>query len=389
MAALTTEIVKKEVRSGKSVIRIARKYRVTRQAVYRHLNKLKKRRPKPKSKPKKNYNFIIDWKVYNEGLVKRGEFLLDFGLFGDWKEELEALNGAKRGRPYEYPGSFILFFIRLKSLFKIDYRTLEGIARRLVCFIPQAQKAPDYTTFQVRSMGLGFELEVYGEAKEYDMAGDASGLKPTNRGEYRINRYGRKRRKFVKLHLAVNTKTKQVVYCNVTGEEVRDGKELPAMVSSAQRYGKIENGYFDAAYDWIRNYGMLKGEGINPGIRPRRSMGLAGVRRRIKEIEQGGVGGGELVRLKVLEEYLTDEEGWKKRSGYGKRWAVEDRLSVFKRAFSEYVCSKTLENIRRETIIKVNLMNLFTHLFTKPCTVSPGVGLNKTKKGQKNLHDLM
>jgi len=89
--------------------------------------------------------------------------------------------------------------------------TLEGIARRLVVFIPQAQKAPDYTTFQVRSMRLGFSLEVYGEAKEYDMAGDASGLKPTNRGEYRISHYGVKRKKFVKLHLAVNTKTKQVV----------------------------------------------------------------------------------------------------------------------------------------------------------------------------------
>ena len=93
------------------------------------------------------------------------------------------------------------------------------------------------------------------------------------------------------------------------------------------------------------------------------------------------------MRLKVLTEYLTDEEGWKKRSGYGKRWAVEDRLSVFKRAFSEYVCGKTLENIKRETIIKVNLMNLFTHLFTKPCTVSPGVRLNKTKKVQKSLSD--
>jgi len=387
MAALTIEIVKREVQSGKPVIQIAREYRVTRQAVYRHLNKLKKRRPK--RRPKRNYNFIIDWKVYNEGLVKRGEFLLDFGLFGNWEEELAALNGVKRGRPYEYPASFILFFIRLKSLFKIDYRTLEGIARRLVVFIPQAQKAPDYTTFQVRSMRLGFSLEVYGEAKEYDMAGDASGLKPTNRGEYRISHYGVKRKKFVKLHLAVNTKTKQVVYCNVTVEEVRDGKELPAMVSHAQRYGKIEKGYFDAAYDSIKNYGMLKAEGINPGIRPRRSMDLAWVRRRIKEIEQSGVGGCELVRLKILEEYFTDEEGWKERSGYGMRWAVEDRLSVLKRAFSEYVCGKTLENIKREMIIKVNLMNLFTHLFTKPCAVSPGVGLHKTQKGQKDLSDLM
>jgi hypothetical protein len=97
MASLTTEIVKRELGSGKTVIQIARKYRVTRQAVYRHLNKLKKGRDKLEERHKRNYNFIIDWKVYNEGLVKRGEFLLDFGLFGDWEEELAALNGAKPG----------------------------------------------------------------------------------------------------------------------------------------------------------------------------------------------------------------------------------------------------------------------------------------------------
>jgi hypothetical protein len=366
MAVLTTNIVKRELRSGKSVIQIADKYKVTRQAVYCHINKLKKRKRNCKTRLKKNYNHLIDWRIYNEGLVKRGEFLLDFDLFKDWAKELKGLNATKRGRPYKYPESFILFFARLKSVFRIDYRTLEGVARKLVLFIPEAKGAPDYTTFQVRLSRSKWKLEVYGLNEQQDIAGDGSGLKTTNRGEYRISRYRGKRKKFVKLHLAVNVKNKQVLYCNATCEQLRDGEELLPMILSAKRYGKVNNGYFDAAYDWVRNYEASRKEGINPVIRPRRSLSLSRVRKKIRQIEKGGVKGDKLkarlMRLKVLEEFLTDEQGWKKRTGYGKRWAVEDRYSVFKRTFSEHVYSKKLGNIQQEVVVKASLMNLFTYI---------------------------
>lgn len=142
MGNLTTDIVLKALKQGHSVIEIAKKYRVTRQTVYWHINKKKKKKKKEckKKKEKKNYNVLRDWKVYNEGLVKRGEFLLDFDIFYDWAEDLKSINEDKKGRPFEYPDSFILFFLRLKCMFKIDYRTLEGIARKLVVFIPQANK---------------------------------------------------------------------------------------------------------------------------------------------------------------------------------------------------------------------------------------------------------
>lgn len=93
-------------------------------------------------------------------------------------------------------------------MFKIDYRTLEGIARKLVVFIPQANKSPDYTTFHIRAERLRNEIEVYQKTSQQDIAGDSSGLKTSNRGEYRISKYRGKKKKFVKLHLAVNTLNK-------------------------------------------------------------------------------------------------------------------------------------------------------------------------------------
>ena len=94
MANVTTQIVEKMLKRGKSASEIGRQFNISRQAVYHHINKLNKKE-KPISdfpKPKKNYNSLIDWRIYNEGLVKRGEILLDFELFNNWQEELKLLN---------------------------------------------------------------------------------------------------------------------------------------------------------------------------------------------------------------------------------------------------------------------------------------------------------
>lgn len=81
----TAKIVKRNLEQGDSVAHIAARYGVTKK------DKVKT------SKPKINYNPVIDWKEYNEGLVKRGEFLIDFDVLYDWKEGLRELNGNKIG----------------------------------------------------------------------------------------------------------------------------------------------------------------------------------------------------------------------------------------------------------------------------------------------------
>jgi len=76
-----------------------------------------------------------------------------------------------------------------------------------------------------------------------------------------MSKYRGKRRKFVELHIAVNTRTRQVVSCSDTEE--------------AHRYGKITRGLFDKGYDSKDNHWFLRVEGITGGIKPRETMGLA------------------------------------------------------------------------------------------------------------------
>lgn len=362
MASLTTDMVKQLLNQGKKASQIAKQYGITRQAVYCHIYKLKHRKKPASCKPKKNYNSLIDWKIYNEGLVKRGEILLDFELFENWQEELDLMNANKRGRPYYYPEALIWFLTRLKSIFEIDYRTLEGIGRKLIVFISQATRAPDYTTLEVRFKQSEYMLDVYqGLEEEQSIALDSSGLKTSNRGEYRISKYKGKRRKFVKLHIGVNIMTHQVVACSVTPEEISDGKELPKIIEAGENYGKIKCALLDAGYDSKANHLMLANKGMKVIIKPRKTMSLEKVNQEIRKEEDKA----RLLRLKTLKEYLEDEELWKGINGYGKRWEAEGRYSVFKRVFGEHVFSRKMENIRKEVILKVSLMNLFASLTSK------------------------
>jgi len=103
MKNLTDEKVKELLKKGKTIIQIAKEYNISRQAVYYHIEKLKdkkKKEPPKNNKSKINYNSKINWKVYNEGLVKRGEIIFDFEFFKNWKNELKEMNKNKIGSPY-------------------------------------------------------------------------------------------------------------------------------------------------------------------------------------------------------------------------------------------------------------------------------------------------
>ena len=45
----------------------------------------------------------MNWRNYNESLVKRGEVLLDFDIIDNWDNELEEMNKDKKGRKFVYP----------------------------------------------------------------------------------------------------------------------------------------------------------------------------------------------------------------------------------------------------------------------------------------------
>lgn len=49
----------------------------------------------------------MNWGVYNDSLVRRGEILLDFTILDGWDREVERMNPGRRGKPFTYPDSLI------------------------------------------------------------------------------------------------------------------------------------------------------------------------------------------------------------------------------------------------------------------------------------------
>ena len=93
---------------------------------------------------------MIDWHIYNESLVRRGEEVLDFDVIDNWNNELDNMNEGKEGASYVYPDSFVQLLGYMRAYFHLPYRQTEGIviahAKSKVPSIPDYGPSKDVST---------------------------------------------------------------------------------------------------------------------------------------------------------------------------------------------------------------------------------------------------
>src|SRR3954464_10855996 len=65
------------------------------------------------------------------------------------------------------------------------------------------------------------------------IAVDSTGIKVTNRGQWMYDKWGlgKKKKGYLKIHIVVNIKTKEILALDVTDEKVHDGKMLKKLVN--------------------------------------------------------------------------------------------------------------------------------------------------------------
>jgi len=160
------------------------------------------------------------------------------------------MNEKKRGHPYEYPNSYMLFLISIRYYCHLDYRTLEGFCRNLskILGIP----APDHSTIHKRFLKMNFNPPTL-NSEEIIIAVDSTGIKVHNRDEWMREKYKR-RRGWIKIHFAVDVETKQVVAYEVTDEQVHDNKEFKDLVEKSCEKAKVRRVLADKAYDSYENF---------------------------------------------------------------------------------------------------------------------------------------
>jgi len=285
---------------------------------------------------------LRDWNNYNEALVKRGLIFIDLDFVANWQRELKAMNDGKEGGRYQYPESFIKL-LAVVHAYVLPYRQLEGFMRGLTQYV-DGLKAPDYTTILWRISKMKVEVASNVQLdKDVTIAVDSSGIKVSNRGEW-IHKKWRVQRGFIKVHIAVDVKTKQILAIEVTKEDVGDGRMFGRLVRSSANVADLRRVVADGAYDSKANFRLASDMDIEPLIRVRKNASLKAdgcMPRKFAVVEQLG------------------NDGWRREKGYGCRWMVESAFSSIKRVFGEYICAVKWPNIVKELLLKASIYNLF------------------------------
>lgn len=281
---------------------------------------------------RRKYKDTRDWKKYNNKLVREVELILDFPLNRRVKHGM--------GRPYEYSDSLMLAISALKTYFNLPFRQTEGLLRVMKKQL-KLKKVPDYSTINRRFSKV--EVPVRGDSKEpVVIAVDATGVKVTNRGEWMRENYGKRRKGYVKLHIAVDVRSKKVLSVKVTDEKKHDSTQLMPLIKDIGSGVKKVIG--DGAYDARHIFNDLDKLGIQPAIRVRDNS-VAKAR-------------GSLARKRTVVAYRKDPERWKEDNGYGQRWQCEAAFSSIKRRFGEFVRCIKPPSIEKEMLMKCFVYNL-------------------------------
>ena len=285
---------------------------------------------------------MINWRINNESLVRRGEIILGFDIIDNWNNELHRMNLGKEGALYRYPDTFVLLLGYMRVYFHLPFRQTKGVvtahAGRKVPSIP------DYSTINRRVNKLDIKInERIGN--DVVIVLDSTGIKVTNRGEWLPHKWN-VRKGYLKIHVAVDIEKKKIVSLDVTSEEVYDGSRLKELVDNALENNTLEKVIADGAYDSNENFQYLSNKNIEAAIKVGKNSSYD---RTV----------GCIPRKRVVLNQLKNFERWKSRVKYGSRWIAETVFSSVKRTFGEYVTAKRFPNMVKEMILKASLYNLF------------------------------
>lgn len=289
-----------------------------------------------KSSTGRPYVDTRNWKKYNEELVVRGEFLLDLNWVKSWSKELKEMNKGKTGHPYEYPESLI----KLQAVWNqwIGVRQVEGITRQLVV-MAQLPAYDDYTTVnrRVNKINPCFDLPKHGFCS---IACDGSGFKMNTAGEYRYDKYGKKKRKkWLHVVLSANPLTKDMLDIDtyIDGDGDSEPQIAERHLNNLWNYSiEIDKFWGDGSFDVIDLFNLLEEHGTESAIPPRENASTNA--------------NGSMRRLREVFEYKTNTwQDWARHKNYGLRWlGTEGIFSAIKTTFGERTKAKTLQTMEHE-----------------------------------------
>ena len=279
-----------------------------------------------------------DWPVYNESLVKQGEYLLALDFVENWNGELSSMNTHKCGAPFRFPKTLI----ELQAIWhakRIPFRMIEGMTRELAAHgsLPYAN---DYSTVNRRFNQLDFQL-MPPQEDHLVIFSDGTGLQAVNGGEYLREKYGKKNRRWIQIVVLGDAITHEPV-----SYEVHLVPESEADSSQAQIQQLLAQGYDiaafggDGAIDKMTLWDYLEKQKITPIIKPDKNA-LSNTNNKLRNSV-------------VKERNKKGYKKWSKKNKYGHRWpSTEGIFSAKKRIFGETLAATSETGMIKEASSKI------------------------------------
>ena len=290
-----------------------------------------------------------NWAEYEAALRRRGEVTLWFSedAIKCWR----APGSGKPGGQLVYANVAIETALTVRIVFHLPLRQTEGFLRPLADTLELNIPIPDHTTLSRRGQKLGkLPVCLPARSRPVHILIDSTGLR------IHVGNCGRvpKRRAWRKLHLAVDSKTGDVVASVLSSHQARDASRVPALLEQIGR--PLASARADGAYDTEGVYEAIQARGEGRTVRifipPSRG---AQLRRKpssaLKERNRNIRSIGKLGR-----------RGWHSRSGYSRRSMVENTIYRYKRIIGREMRARTLAGQTAEMRIGSKILNTMTSL---------------------------
>lgn len=281
-----------------------------------------------------------NWKEYNKHLVQRGSitFLIDPKIFK--KQKIKNF-----GRPRLFSDQLILALMMLKIHFRLTYRSLQGFTKSILEMGSLSFDAPDYSLICKRAKKL--KIPKLTHKRPSVIALDASGVKIHGEGEWKVKVHGAsRRRKWIKIHVAVDVKSGEIIAQATSASEVHDSLLTQTLLEQSSK--SVSHVLADGAYDGKQTRQTIKRRGATALIPPPKNGRVRGKDPNRDDAIRliRGLGGDKIAR-----------SIWGKLTGYSQRSLVETVFSRMKGLFGAQLFSKTFERQCLENSLRCLILN--------------------------------
>lgn len=297
--------------------------------------------------PKAKYQ-VTNWPDYDAALVRRGSLTL--WVTEDAVAAWHAPATGRRGGQTVYSDLAIETGLALRLVLHQPLRQTEGALRSIADLLGVEIRIPDHTTFSRRGGGLTILPKRIERNEPLHLLVDSTGVKIYGEGEWLDQKHGiRSRRRWRKLHLAVDADTHEIAAVELTPEDVGDVSALPDLLDQIE--APVASMIGDGAYD---------GQAVYDAVTRRHPEAAVIIPPRSTAVSSETASTQRDKHLEMIARH--GRIGWQRRSGYSRRSRIETAMYRYKTIIGRRLHARTLPNQKTEAKIGCNVLNRMTSL---------------------------